>query len=348
MKKIVLTGGGSAGHVAPNLALVPSLRATGYEVHYIGSHTGIERDLVEAEGIPYYGISSGKLRRYMSIKNISDIFRVCKGLADAVKVLRKIRPDIVFSKGGFVVVPVVAAARLLKIKTIIHESDMTPGLANKLAMPFATKVCVSFPETMEHVPKGKGTHTGTPLRAELFAGNRAKGVALFNETAYDTRPILLVTGGSQGAEAINRAVREALPQILERFRVIHLCGKGNLSGITLPSYVEIEYGDMPDIYAAADIVISRAGANTIFELLALGKPNVLIPLPREQSRGDQLLNAATLERKGFSVVLPERELTPQRLLQDICMLYEKREIFCRKMKSHDMGDGVRNVMGVIN
>ncbi|MCL2388372.1 MAG: undecaprenyldiphospho-muramoylpentapeptide beta-N-acetylglucosaminyltransferase, partial [Defluviitaleaceae bacterium] len=282
MKKIILTGGGTAGHVIPNLALLPALKAAGFEVHYIGSHNGIERALVEATGIPYYGISSGKLRRYFDMKNFTDLFRVAKGLGDAVKIVRKIKPDLIFSKGGFVIVPVMAAARLCKVKSVIHESDMTPGLANKLAMPFATKICVSFPETLKHLPpkaRDKGVLTGTPIRPTLKNGDRLKG---FQEAGFSPlgKPVLLVTGGSQGASAINNAVRKALPELLKNFRIIHLCGKGNLADISQPDYVQFEYitDTMPDIFAAADIVISRAGANTIFELLALKKPHLLIPL----------------------------------------------------------------------
>lgn len=348
MKKIILTGGGTAGHVAPNLALVPSLEAAGFEIYYIGSHTGIERELVEAAGIPYFGIASGKLRRYKSIKNITDVFRVCKGLTDAVSIIRKIKPDIIFSKGGFVVVPVIAAARLLGVKSVIHESDMTPGLANKLAMPFATKICVSFPETLAHVSKTKGVVTGTPIREELLNGNREAGLELVN-SAGNNLPILLVTGGSQGAAAINACVREALPELLQKFRVTHLCGNGNLSGISLPGYVEFEYLNekMADVLAAADIVVSRAGANTLFELVALGKPNLLVPLPLEVSRGDQVLNAASFAKQGLSMVLPEKEMSPARLVNEVALLYENRQEFCNKMKAQNVTNGVENVMDVI-
>ena len=349
MRKIILTGGGSAGHVAPNLALVPSLKAAGFEIYYIGSHNGIERGLVEAAGIPYFGISSGKLRRYKSIKNVTDIFRISKGLLDAIRIMRKIKPDIVFSKGGFVVVPVIAAARLLRVKSIIHESDMTPGLANKLAMPFAAKICVSFPETLTHVSKSKGILTGTPLRAELLNGDPKSGMEIFNKKTPDSRRILLVTGGSQGANAINACIRATLPELLKKFRVVHLCGKGNLSGIREPGYVEFEYLNekMANVLAAADIVVSRAGANTLFELVALGKPNLLIPLPASSSRGDQILNAASFARQGFSMVLPENDMTPERLLQDITLLYENRQQFCEKMKAQNMTNGVENILGVI-
>ena len=348
MKKIILTGGGTAGHVIPNLALIPSLKAADFDIYYIGSHNGIERDLVESSGIPYFGISSGKLRRYASIKNATDIFRVGKGLIDAIRIIRKIKPDIIFSKGGFVVVPVIMAAKLLRIKSVIHESDMTPGLANKIAMPFAAKVCVSFPETLAHIPKQKGIYTGSPIRSEISAADSSAGL---RHVGFGSNglPILLVTGGSQGSKAINATVREVLPKLLTRFRVAHLCGKGNLSGITLPGYAEFEYIDkgMADVLSIADIVVSRAGANTLFELTALGKPNLLIPLPASSSRGDQILNAASFEKQGFSMVLPEENMTADRLLTDIYNLYDNRDIYVAKMPSKDTAGGTQKVMDAI-
>ena len=349
MKKIILTGGGTAGHVAPNLALVPSLKAAGYEIYYIGSHAGIEKSLVEAAGIPFFGISSGKLRRYRSIKNVTDIFRVCKGLADAFGIIRKIKPDIVFSKGGFVVVPVIAAARLLRVKSVIHESDMTPGLANKLAIPFATKVCVSFPETLAHIPKSKGVITGTPIRAEILTGDKAAGFR-YTGLSPQGNPILLVTGGSQGAKVINAGIRDSLLVLAEKFRIVHICGKGNLSGIVHPHYVEYEFlnESMADVLAMADIAVSRAGANTLFELVALRKPNLLIPLSSAASRGDQIQNASSFVKQGFSMMLSEEELTPQRLQSDIIELYNNRQQFHDKMKvQSSIADGVKNVMEVI-
>jgi len=344
-KKIILTGGGTAGHVLPNLALVPSLRAAGYKIFYIGSHSGIEKELVESAGITYYGISSGKLRRYKSMKNVTDIFRIGKGLVDALRIIRKIKPDIVFSKGGFVVVPVIAAARLLRVRSVIHESDITPGLANRLVLPFASRVCVSFPETLSRVKAGE--LTGMPLRPQLFKGNREAGLKL---VGGKDKPVLLVTGGSQGAAAINNCVREALPQILQHFTVCHLCGKGNLSGIDEPGYVEYEYVNegMADLLHAADIVLSRAGATTIFELAALEKPHLLIPLPLGQSRGDQILNAASFMKQGLSAVLPEDEMTNQRLLSEILALYQNRSVYVQKMRALNIDSGVENVMRVIN
>jgi len=348
MKKIILTGGGTAGHVTPNLALIPALVADGFEVIYVGSKDGLERDLVKTAGIPYHSISAGKLRRYMSARNITDIFRVIKGLGDAIGVLRRIKPDIVFSKGGFVTVPVLAAAKILRIKSVTHESDITPGLANRLSQPFVSKICVSFPETLAHIPKHKGVLTGSPIRAELLTGDKSEGLKLCNWTGH--KPVILVTGGSQGAAAINACIRETLPQLTKQFRVIHLCGKGNLSGINLTDYVEFEYvqSGLEHLFALSDIVVSRAGANTLFELLALKMPNLLIPLTKEASRGDQLLNAESFSRQGFSKVLPESEMTPARLLNDVQLLYNEREIYATNMIAHKQADGVAQVMAVLH
>ena len=226
MKKIVLTGGGTAGHVTPNLALLPSLKERGYEILYIGSYNGIERKLIENAGIEYSGISSGKLRRYFDLKNFSDPFRVLKGCAEARRLIKKYRPDVVFSKGGFVSVPVVLAAKHYKIPTIIHESDMTPGLANKICIPSAAKVCCNFPETLAYLPNDKAVLTGSPIRKELLEGDRITGLNYSGLSA--SRPIILVIGGSLGSVAVNRAVRAVLPKILETYQVIHICGKGNL------------------------------------------------------------------------------------------------------------------------
>jgi len=349
MKKIILTGGGTAGHVTPNLALLPALQADGFEVHYIGSKDGLERDLVKAAGVPYHAISAGKLRRYMDLKNITDIFRVIKGLGGAIGVIRRIKPDIVFSKGGFVTVPVLVAAKMLRVPSVTHESDITPGLANRLSQPFVGKICVSFPETLTHLPERKSVLTGTPIRQELLQGDSKKGLKLCNWPETEGRPVVLVTGGSQGAAAINACVREALPQLTQKFKIIHLCGKGNLSGISLPGYAEFEYvqDGLADLFALADIVVSRAGANTLFELLALKMPNLLIPLTREASRGDQILNAESFVLQGFSKLLPENNMTPRRLLSDLEILYNEREIFVSNMAAHKQADGISQIMDVL-
>ncbi len=350
MKKIVLTGGGTAGHVTPNLALLPSLKERGYEILYIGSYNGIERKLIENAGIEYSGISSGKLRRYFDLKNFSDPFRVLKGCAEARRLIKKYRPDVVFSKGGFVSVPVVLAAKHYKIPTIIHESDMTPGLANKICIPSAAKVCCNFPETLAYLPNDKAVLTGSPIRKELLEGDRITGLNYSGLSA--SRPIILVIGGSLGSVAVNRAVRAVLPKILETYQVIHICGKGNLDEhlIGRNGYVQYEYVDAPlrHLFAAADLIISRAGANSICEILALKKPNILIPLSASASRGDQILNARSFEKQGFSKVLEEEQLTDDNLLNTIQDTYHNRQKYIASMEQSTLNDAVSVVMDLIS
>ncbi len=349
MKKIVLTGGGTAGHVTPNIALLPRLKEADFEVHYIGSYEGIEKKLIEDMGIPYYGISSGKLRRYFDVKNFSDPFRVVKGFGEASRILKKIQPDVVFSKGGFVAVPVVLAAKKNHIPAIIHESDMTPGLANKLCIPAASKVCCNFKETFELLPEGKAVLTGTPIRKELFEGSRTKAAEFCGLDA--DRPTILVIGGSSGSVVINNIVRESLDDILKKFQLIHLCGKGNLDErLTGKSgYVQFEYisKELRDLFALSDLVISRAGANAICELLALKKPNILIPLSRAASRGDQILNAKSFKKNGFSYVIEEEELSTASLLNAIRDVSAHKEEYIKAMEDSEMSDSIGTIMNLI-
>ena len=348
-KKIVLTGGGTAGHVTPNIALLPELEKQGYDVHYIGSYEGIERTLIKEQGIPYYGISSGKLRRYIDVKNLSDPFKVVKGLGQAIRLLGRIKPDVVFSKGGFVSVPVVLAAKFRHIPCVIHESDMTPGLANKICIPCAHRVCTNFPETMKHIPAEKAVLTGSPIRQELFKGSREKGLAFCGFD--DTKPVLLIMGGSLGAVAVNDAVRGILPELLQKFHVIHLCGKGKLDDSLndTKGYAQYEYigPELRDLMAAADILISRAGANAICEILALRKPNILIPLSAEASRGDQILNANSFRSQGFSYVLEEEELTNTTLLEAIDHVFHKKDAYIDAMEHSKVTNSIETIMGLI-
>ena len=349
MKKIVLTGGGTAGHVTPNIALIPELKRAGYEVHYIGSYEGIEKKLIEKLGIPYYGISSGKLRRYIDLKNLSDPFKVLKGLAQARHLLGKIKPDVVFSKGGFVSVPVVLAAKSRKIPCIIHESDMTPGLANKICIPCATRVCTNFPETLKHLPPEKAVLTGSPIRAELFHGDKAKGL---NFCGFDdSKPVILIVGGSLGAVAVNNAVRSILPTLLEKYQIIHLCGKGKLEEklVGTKGYVQYEYiqEELPDLMAAADLIISRAGANAICEILALRKPNILIPLSAQASRGDQILNAASFEKLGYSIVIQEEDVTDEKLLEAVNKADEHKTEYIKAMEKSQLNNSIEKIVGLI-
>lgn len=348
MKRIVLTGGGTAGHVTPNIALLPSLIKEGYEVHYIGSYDGIERKLIEELNIPYYGISSGKLRRYFDPKNFSDPLKVIKGYSEARKLMKKIKPDVVFSKGGFVTVPVVLAAKRHHIPTIIHESDITPGLANKICIPSAKRVCANFPETVSYLPAGKAVLTGTPIRKELFSGNKIHGLNFCGFTR--NKPVVLVVGGSTGSVKVNEAVRSILPKLLEKYQVIHLCGKDKLdTSINLPGYVQYEYikNELSDILDAADIVISRAGANAICELLALRKPNILIPLSAASSRGDQILNAESFEKQGYSYVLKEESLTDAKLLEAVENVYTNKQRYIDNMSKSKLNDSIESIIKII-
>lgn len=346
MKHIVLTGGGTAGHVTPNIAMLPRLKELGYTISYIGSYDGIEKKLIEELGIPYYGISSGKLRRYFDVKNFTDPFKVMKGFFEAKKLMKQLKPDVVFSKGGFVTVPVVIAAGRKKIPTFIHESDMTPGLANKLAIPSATKVCCNFPETVSQLPADKAVLTGTPIRQELLTGSREKALQFTGFTS--DKPVIMIIGGSLGAAAVNDAVRAILPELLKDFQIIHLCGKGKLDSSLSDTkgYVQYEYikKELPDLFALADIVISRAGANAICEISALKKPNLLIPLSARASRGDQILNARSFERLGYSMVLEEEEITNEKLLLAIRKLYEDRTAYIDAMSKSKQTDSIEQIV----
>lgn len=347
-KKIVFTGGGTAGHVTPNIALFPFLEKEGYESYYIGSYNGIEKRLIEDFNVPYYGISTGKLRRYFDLKNLSDPFRVIKGYTQALKILKELKPDIVFSKGGFVSVPVIRAASALKIPCIIHESDMTPGLANKLCIPVATKVCCNFPETTKYVPSGKAILTGSPIRSELTTGSKLAALELCGFTA--NKPVVMVIGGSQGAASVNIMVREALPKLLETFQVVHICGKDKVDNLmlTIPGYKQFEYlkTDLKDVFAMADVVVSRAGANAICELLALKKPNLLIPL-QVGSRGDQILNAKSFEEQGFSMVVREDFTDCDILTEKIYELYENRQMYIDKMSESGQMNSIDTIVNLI-
>lgn len=349
MKKIVLTGGGTAGHVTPNIALLPHLQKLGYEVSYLGSYDGIEKKLIADFDIPYYGIATGKFRRYFDPKNFTDPFRVVKGFSEAKKLLKEIKPDVVFSKGGFVAVPVVRAAAALKIPCIIHESDMTPGLANKLCIPVADKVCCNFPETLNNLSSDKAVLTGSPIREELATGSAEAGRAL---CGFNTeKPVIMVIGGSLGSLNVNRFVRAALPLLLEDFQVVHLCGKDKVDNMLLnqPGYKQFEYlkSELKDIFAMADIVVSRAGANAICELLALKKPNILIPLPSASSRGDQLLNAKSFESQGFSIVIDEDDLSEKLLAEKIHELYFTKQTYIDAMGKSNQSDAINTIIRLI-
>ncbi|MFT8322699.1 MAG: undecaprenyldiphospho-muramoylpentapeptide beta-N-acetylglucosaminyltransferase [Bacillus sp. (in: firmicutes)] len=346
MKKIVFTGGGTAGHVTPNIAIIKELNKKEWDIHYIGSKKGIEKELIEKINISYYSISSGKLRRYLSAENIKDIFKVLKGCLDARKVLKKIKPDVVFSKGGFVSVPVVIAASMLKIPVIIHESDLTPGLANKIALRFSSKIFTSFEETINYLPKEKSKCIGSPIRKDILTGSATAGRHFLDFTS--AKPIITVMGGSLGAKKINEAIRENLEELTKKYQIVHLCGKGNVAEAFTNnrSYKQLEYvhDELADILAATSFVITRGGSNAIFEFLALQLPMLIIPLSKQQSRGDQILNAKSFSKKGYSLTLEEEALTPDTFLAMVQELDDKQELLKNAMNENAKQDALTAIL----
>lgn len=338
MTKIAFTGGGTVGHVSVNLSLIPTALSQGYEALYIGSKNGIEREMIESQlpEIKYYPISSGKLRRYISLENAKDVFKVLKGILDARKVLKKEKPDLLFSKGGFVSVPVVIAAKSLNIPTIIHESDLTLGLANKIALKFAKKIYTTFEETLNYLPKEKADFIGATIREDLKNGNAHNGYQLtgFNEN----KKVLLVMGGSLGSKKLNSIIRENLDALLQQYQVIHLTGKGLKDAqVKKSGYIQYEFvkEDLTDLLAITDTVISRAGSNAIYEFLTLRIPMLLVPLGLDQSRGDQIDNANHFADKGYAKAIDEEQLTAQILLQELNEMEQERTRIINNMKSYE-------------
>ena len=349
LKKIVLTGGGTLGHVTPHLALIPRLQEKGYEIHYIGTENGMEAPKMRSvPGVTYHAVKSGKLRRYFSWQNFTDPFRVIAGAFQSAHLMGKIKPDVVFSKGGFVAVPVVFGAWLHRIPVLCHESDLTPGLANKLCKPFAKRFATTFPECAKALGK-KAEMTGTPLRPELFSGSREKGLALLG---FDgSKPVLLMMGGSSGAQSVNACLRKALPELTKDFDIAHICGKGNLDPDLegTPGYSQIEFldADLPDVLACTDLVLSRAGANALCEFQALGRPMLLIPYPKGASRGDQILNAHSLEKRGLCRVLLQENMTEEYLTEAVRQTWADRDQLMEALKNAPPADGTKRVLELI-
>lgn len=348
--KIVLTGGGTTGHVAVNLALIPILKKDNWEIHYIGSKNGIEKDLIEnIDGVKYHSISTGKLRRQFSFRNITDIFRVLWGSIQSVFKIAKIRPNVAFSKGGFVSVPVLFGAWVNRVPAISHESDLTPGLANKLVQPFVKTIFTTFPETEKYIKSGKGKFLGPVIRQDLKDGNKEKGKRLLGIT--NDKPIILVMGGSLGAKKLNDLVRDNLDNLLKDYNIIHAAGKdGYDSSIKREGYYQFEYlkEELKDILAASDIVISRAGANSIFEFLYYKIPMLLIPLPAGASRGDQVDNAKSFANNGFALVLEEKSMNDEIFLEKINELHSRKQEFKGNMNKFEFADTVSEIYNSIN
>ncbi len=348
MRRILFTGGGTAGHVTPNVALIERFRDEGWDAIYIGSADGIERSIVADTGIPFYAVATGKLRRYFSWRNFTDPFRIAFGLLQAVWLCLRLSPDVVFSKGGFVAVPVVVAAWLCRIPVIAHESDTTPGLATRLSVPFARQICVNFESTLACLPAGKGIVTGSPVRRALLEGNAERGRAALGLS--DDKPVLLVVGGSLGARAINDAVRGALEDLCKTFEVVHIVGSGNMDDdADRPGYYQHEFirDAFGDVLAAADLAISRAGANAIYELLVTRTPHVLVPLPRAASRGDQIENAEAFRALGMSRLVYQEDLSPETLLVAVQEAWAGREALHDALGGFDVPDTVDMIYALV-
>ncbi len=345
-----MTGGGTSGHVTPNIALFPRLRSLGFDIIYLGTKEGIEFKLISEEKVPFFEIQAGKLRRYIDMKNVKDISKICRGFLQAYKILKKEKPDIVFSKGGFVSCPVVWAAAQLKIPVVLHESDYTPGLANKLCIPFATKICYSFPETAKFLPSEKSVFTGIPVRTELILGDAQKGNAFCGFKGE--KPVLTIIGGSQGAAFINEIIRANLKELLKTFNICHLCGKGKVEQtlLNIDGYCQFEYvtNELKDIFAITDVFVSRSGATAIFELLAMNKPMLLVPLSKKVSRGDQILNAKSFKKSGYAECVLEEELSVSNFIGSVFKLYEEREKYVYNQSDTDVLKNVDKIINVIN
>lgn len=352
-KKIVLTGGGTTGHVSVNLALIPRLKKDGWEIHYFGSKDGIERELISGiSGVSYHAISTGRFRRRKTVKsifkNFKDVFKVMAGSIQSIYKIFKINPNICFSKGGFVSVPVIFGAWVNRVPTLAHESDFTPGLANKLVQPFVKTIFTTFRETNDYIKEGKATYVGPVIREDLKNGDKNK--AIKDLELKSDKPVLLIMGGSQGSAYINQTIRDNLSHILEKYTVIHSTGKGNLDpSINLEGYYQYEYmtSNLKDILALSDLVISRSGANAIFEFLYYKIPMILIPLVKG-SRGDQVVNAKSFEKDGFAMIVNEAEDTKSDLLAAIDDMYQNLDKYKSKMESFDFKDGLDFIYKKIN
>jgi len=347
---IVFTGGGTAGHVTPNIALIQEFKREGWHVAYVGSADGIEKEMIQSLGIPFYAVNSGKLRRYFSFKNVLAPFKIIIGIFQAIGLFYKLKPDVLFSKGGFVAFPVVVGAWFNRIPVVAHESDMSPGLANRLSFPFVNKICLTFDAGKNSFKNQEKIEvTGTPIRQQLFAGSRSKGLALCGFNA--DKPCLLVIGGSLGAGSINRSIRDALTQITQEYQVVHLCGKGKIDSslIGVDGYCQFDYAneELGDLFAASSLVISRAGANSVYEILALGKPHILIPLSSKVSRGDQIQNARYFQKLGISVVIQDESLNAQVLVKAVHQVMQNKNDINNKMNALNIESAAEKIVAII-
>ncbi len=348
-KRILFTGGGTAGHVIVNTALIPYFHKTGWKIDYIGSISGIEKELISSfEYVTYHPVSTGKLRRYLSIENIKDPFKILKGIFQSWRIIGRTRPQVIFSKGGFVSVPVSFAGWLRGVPIITHESDFTPGLANRLATPFSKRILTTFPETVNYLPIKKTTNVGAVVRKELIKGSEENGYQLTK--LNDTKPVVLIMGGSGGSRTINEIIRENLSTLLVNYQIIHICGDDGVDEtIQKEGYVQYKYvkDELKNLYAITDYIISRAGSNAIFEFLALNIPMLLIPLAIGASRGDQIVNARSFEKQGYAQVLEEEKLTGESLLKSLDELILNSPKMLDKMIANETVDSFNKVIDII-
>lgn len=345
MATIVLTGGGSAGHCTPHLALLPYIKNHFDKIYYVGSKNGIEKDIIEKEKIQYFSVPCAKLKRKITVDNLAMPAVVLSGIIKAGKILDEIKPDVIFSKGGYVSVPTVIAAKQRKIPVIAHESDYTVGLANKLTAKYCKKVLTSFPDTAKTLKNGE--FIGSPIRNSIYKVSKKAALETFGFSGK--KPVLLVTGGSLGAKAINTALRDALDELLTKYDIIHICGKGNVcEQINTQGYYQTEYMQkIENAFAAADVCVTRAGSNSCFELLSIKMPCVFVPLPKGVSRGDQVLNALYFEKLGLASVLQQNSLTAASLINYINAAYANRFNLSKNFEKHPITDKSRQISRIL-
>ncbi len=341
MKKIAFCGGGSAGHVIPNLAVIEALPSN-FTCFYIGTD-GIEKTVCAENNIPFYEFSGVKLTRGKLLCNLAIPFKLAKSVKICKSILQKHRPDALFCKGGYASLPPSLAATKLKIPVLIHESDLTMGLANKIIARKAEVILTSFPTTARKY--ANAVCTGSPIRKNVFAANALEAKQGFG---LDFRPTILVFGGGSGSVAINNALRKILLPLCKKYNVMHVCGRGNVVECRIKGYVQLEFcNDMGSLYACADYAVARCGSNSAFELITLKKPTLFIPLDNGSSRGDQVQNAEYFRKKGLCRVLKEGNLTPQTLLSEINLLIDDEQL--KTALRHDNTQcGTNNIVSQIN
>lgn len=346
-----MTGGGSAGHIVPNLAVAEALKEKGIDCEYLGRPYGMEASMIRNAGMEFHTMNSGRLHRSFDIDVLLTPFRVIQGVCQGIYWILKRKPVVMFCKGGFMSLPAAIAGWITGTPVVLHESDLTPGLANKLCGPFAKKICCTFEETMQYLPEKKAVYTGTPIRRSLLRGSKEKGYALTGfENDPEAKPVLMVVGGSLGAGALNDAVAENLESLLDSFRVIHLYGVDHETDPEpRDGYFPIRYAsdEMADLFAITDMVLSRAGANAINEFLQLKLPNVLVPLPVGVSRGDQVLNAKQFSKLGFSYLLEQESMNSKTLMEALYYVRDHRCEYQEAMNSDKAKNGSEELCRVL-